>query len=60
MHFGNLESTQEARAALGYGLIELQRIYRAQTDRETDKQFIYTRNLFNYNELFSKKAVFIE
>ena len=34
MHLGSLESTQEARVALGYRLVQLLRIFRAlQTSR---------------------------
>ena len=41
MHLGSLESTQEARVALGYRLVQLLRIFRAlQTSRVHTESFI--------------------
>ena len=63
MHLGSLESTQEARVALGYRLVQLLRIFRAlQTSRVHQQLDIRTlsMNKFLIRNWFHAVKTFVE
>ena len=57
MHLGSLESTQEARNALGYRLVQLLCIFRALPSLETQGQIVGARESLNERENMARKKV---